>query len=246
MLDGGAIALLVCTRVTSESHVDIEFNVIDSGIGIPKDKQEKIFSSFSQADSTTTRKFGGTGLGLSIAKQLAELMSGNITVCSIPDVGSRFSVYVKLGKVDNIVAEEVRKAKANAETQNSKLPSLNILLAEDNVVNQRVAAKMLEKEGHNVVIVSDGQQACDIILKQTFDLVLMDVQMPVLGGIEATQEIRTYELSSDNKKRIPIIALTANALHGDKERCIGAGMDGYVSKPIRKMELIAEIVKVIR
>jgi signal transduction histidine kinase/DNA-binding response OmpR family regulator len=344
---------------------ELQFDVRDTGIGIPAQKLELIFAPFSQADSSTTRRYGGTGLGLTITKRLVELMSGRIWVESVPEAGSTFSFTVRLALsatpsaerqlpdlrdlsvlvvddnattrdillkllkswgirgseaadgpaalhelrsaiergrppglvlidawmpamdgfrlaqlmrqtgwegavillltaadrledkercrqvgaarhltkpikpsdlLDAIVSVRVAPAESvralAGECCPEALPCLRILLAEDNAVNQRLAVALLEKNGHKVTVVPDGAQAVDLVQLRPFDLVLMDVQMPVLDGFEATQRIRQLGMS------IPIVAMTAHAMQGDRERCLSAGMDGYLSKPIQVKELL--------
>jgi CheY-like chemotaxis protein len=220
--------------------VDLHFVVRDTGIGISPGQQGRIFEPFSQADSSTTRHYGGTGLGLGISKSLIELMSGRIWVESEPGEGSRFHFIVRLGLVSGVdqpVASVAIEKGAGQHARNAKPAS--ILLVEDNAVNRKLAVTRLEQWGHNVSIAENGQQALDRLAQQGFDLILMDVQMPVMGGFEATAKIRERE--GQTGRRTPILAMTANAMSGDRERCLQAGMDGYVSKPIRAEEMFNSI-----
>lgn len=215
------------------------FEVRDTGIGIPADKQAMIFEAFTQADSSTTRRYGGTGLGLAIASQLVTLMGGRLWVESTPRQGSAFFFTVKLGVAAPV---EARHDSALADTPTSGMRTLRILLAEDNVVNQHLAVRLLTKWGHDVTVCGNGREAVDAVANQTFDVVLMDVQMPVLDGLAATREIRQRE--QDTGRHVPIIALTAHAMKSDRELCLAAGMDAFVSKPIRPDELTVVLANI--
>jgi two-component system, sensor histidine kinase and response regulator len=219
----------------------LHFAVKDSGMGIPVDKQRRIFEAFSQADSSTTRKYGGTGLGLTICSRLVGLMGGSIWVESEPGRGSVFHFTVRLG------VQSTRQNGAAKITQPSLREDRNsarILLVEDNSVNQTLAAHSLERRGHIVVVVSNGRAALEALEQDSFDIVLMDVQMPGMDGFETTAAIRAKERSTG--AHIPIVAMTAHALNGDEERCLAAGMDGYLSKPIRIIELLTTIENQLR
>ncbi len=218
----------------------LDFEVGDTGVGIPADKQELVFDAFAQADSSTTRRFGGTGLGLAITRRLVEAMGGTISVSSTPGLGSRFRFTVALrpatgaavaagaaaaGCVPDPAAAAAAAAADAGDLASSGL--LRVLLAEDNVVNQKLASLMLQKLGHEVVVAADGRRACELVAQDEFDLVLMDMQMPDMGGIEATRRIR------DAGYRLPIVAMTANAMDADRDRCIATGMNGFLAKPVR-------------
>jgi PAS domain S-box-containing protein len=236
----GEVALDIVQEPAMPGAVDLHFVVRDTGIGISPGQQGRIFEPFSQADSSTTRHYGGTGLGLGISKSLIELMSGRIWVESEPGEGSRFHFIVRLGLVSGVdqpVASVAIEKGAGQYARNAKPAS--ILLVEDNAVNRKLAVTRLEQWGHNVSIAENGQQALDRLAQQGFDLILMDVQMPVMGGFEATAKIRERE--GQTGRRTPILAMTANAMSGDRERCLQAGMDGYVSKPIRAEEMFNSI-----
>ena len=240
-------AIVVRTEIEDEtpSQAVFHFSVADAGIGIALEKQKLIFDAFTQSDSSTTRQHGGTGLGLSICAQLVALMGGNIWVESQPGQGSTFHFKVKFGlqdlparsktPVDYIPAPLAPARQFPAGLQRH----LKILLAEDNLVNQRVAMRFLEKRGHSVVLAQSGKKALDAWRHQLFDLILMDVQMPEMDGFEATARIRADEEST--AKHVPIIAMTAHAMVGDRERCLAAGMDDYISKPINASDLYAAI-----
>jgi signal transduction histidine kinase/ActR/RegA family two-component response regulator len=222
----------VTAHVWAESS-ELRFEVTDTGIGIPTEKQAQIFEAFSQVDGSITRRFGGTGLGLTICSRLVERMGGSIEVRSTAGEGSTFAFTVRAERRDDTVQQDA------AEASHAALPPLRILVAEDNEVNQVVVSRMLERAGHTVAIAADGQQAVEMCSGGAFDLVLMDVHMPVLDGFEATARIREMDRSKAIHR--PIIALTANAMNGDRERCLEAGMDGYISKPVSRDELLDAI-----
>jgi CheY-like chemotaxis protein len=222
--------------VESPLEITLHFIVTDTGIGIPADKQKMIFESFVQADGSMTRRYGGTGLGLAICSQLVQLMDGRIWVDSEIGVGSSFHFTVRLRTEPDIEVE--RKPRELGIKKASR--SLRILLAEDNEINQQVATEFLRMRGHNVSMACNGMEALTALSKELFDVVLMDVQMPVMDGIKATAAIREKEKTTG--RHIPIIAMTGYAMKGDRQRCLDAGMDGYVCKPIRSQELY-EIVE---
>jgi len=226
-------------RVTVEPQTpgqpgELLFSVRDTGIGIPEEQQKHIFEAFRQADGSTSRKYGGTGLGLAICTRLTSMMGGRIWVDSRPQAGSvfHFTAILSLPEGSPVLSNEHKKPLP-------ALRQLHVLLAEDNPVNQKVAMRLLERGGHSVVCANDGQEALEAFRREPFDVILMDVQMPNMDGIEATAEIRRLETS--DRKRTPILALTANAMKGDRERCLSAGMDGYVPKPLHPGELFETI-----
>ena len=218
-------------------QICLHFTVRDTGIGIPLEKQQAIFEAFAQADSSTTRSFGGTGLGLAITSQLVALMGGRIWVESQLGAGStfHFTVVFDLGSLtapQRLPINAAVAATPPASTEPSDHPArrLNILLADDNEINQRVAIGILEKRGHAVQPVNNGKEVLQALACECFDLVLMDVQMPEMDGLEVTAAVRTEELVTGG--HIPIIAMTARAMKGDRERCLAAGMDDYLAKPV--------------
>ncbi|MCC6144266.1 MAG: response regulator [Candidatus Hydrogenedentes bacterium] len=218
----------------------VRFDVRDTGIGIPQELHEKIFESFSQADASTSRKYGGTGLGLSICRRLVEIMGGVLMLESVPGEGSTFSFVLSLQPTQD---EHAPQAPKPAVPQDP-LPPLRVLVAEDTLVNQQVFQAYLQSRGHHIETVENGHAAIDMLRRHEFDLVLMDVEMPELDGVEATRLIRDPQQGARNPD-IPIIAVTAHAILGDRERFLSAGMNGYVSKPINFAELDEAMRRVI-
>jgi PAS domain S-box len=214
----------------------LKFTISDTGIGIARENIEKLFKSFNQIDGSFTRKYGGTGLGLIISKQLVEMMGGEISVISRDGEGSTFSFSVSLYHGNK--PEEFLMKKYSY----TPMKQYDILLAEDDLTNQTFLSKMLNQHGHRVVVARDGQEAIKIYSDGTFDIILMDIQMPVMDGIEAMNQIRQMD---GEQKHIPIIALTAFALIGDRERFLQLGMDEYLSKPFQVDELLFLMDKVI-
>jgi signal transduction histidine kinase/ligand-binding sensor domain-containing protein/CheY-like chemotaxis protein len=234
----GEVALTAWVEEVEADHVIVHFRVRDTGVGIAPDKQRIIFEAFTQADSSITRLFGGTGLGLTIASRLVGMLGGRIWVESQPGQGSCFHFTARLGVTAQpvgtapLVADHAGLPRA-AHPEGSR--QLAILVAEDNPTNQQLLRRILEKRGHTVVVAEDGREALEAISRQDFDLVLMDVQMPEMDGLQATIMIRERERGTG--RRLKIIALTAHAMKGDEELCLAAGMDGYLSKPIELRRL---------
>jgi signal transduction histidine kinase/ActR/RegA family two-component response regulator len=226
-------------RNGDDGRDSIRFAVADTGIGMDPGVRDRIFENFTQADSSITRRYGGTGLGLPIAKQLVEAMEGRIEVSSRPGLGSRFWFDIPLIRVAAAVQREVPPP-ATAATGRQSRP-LHILLAEDNAINQRLMLAVLGKAGHSVEIAANGRQAIEAIRRIDFDVVLMDAQMPEMGGLEATREIRAMAAP---KNRVPIIALTADAMAGARQAYIDAGMNDYISKPIDFAVLNAKMITI--
>ena len=237
--DDGEVGVKVLADVIEEKAAKFHFIVSDSGVGIAPDKADMIFESFNQADTSTTRHYGGTGLGLTISRCLVGMMDGRLWVESELGVGSRFHFTVRLITEEKTPAT-LQRVKIlivdplvthySLRDRGDFLRGLRILLAEDNPVNQKIAIRLLEKRGHHAVLAANGKEALEALAGASFDLVLMDVHMPDMDGIEATMAIREQEKTTGLHQ--PIIAMTALAMKGDRERCLAAGMDGYLSKPI--------------
>ncbi len=228
----GSVGLEVTVDERREDRATLHVRVTDTGIGIPADKRETIFEPFRQVDGSMTRRFGGTGLGLAISSTLVELMGGRLSVDSEPGVGSTFHFVAPF-----IIALPGARVDARGAGRVPGRPAraARVLVAEDNIVNQRVAAGLLTKRGHEVTVVNNGREALAALQRGSFDLVLMDVQMPDMDGFEATSAIRVWE--RETGRHVRIVAMTAHVMTGDRERCLAAGMDGYLSKPIDQRSL---------
>jgi signal transduction histidine kinase/CheY-like chemotaxis protein/HPt (histidine-containing phosphotransfer) domain-containing protein len=234
----GTIQLKAMPCALGDAEVGVSFSVIDSGIGIPPEKQGIIFDSFAQADSSTTREYGGTGLGLAISSQLVGLMGGRIWVESSPGSGSAFHFTVRFGRAAEHPSVEIREPEAAAPVG---MVSLRVLVVDDNPVNRAVAAGMIEQQRHVVTVAANGREAVAAARGQRFDLILMDLQMPELDGLAATARIR--EAESGLGRRTPIVAMTARAAADDRARCLAGGMDDYVAKPVTKEKLLSAIAR---
>jgi PAS domain S-box-containing protein len=230
----------VSVRVESQEAGEacLEFAVRDTGVGILQSDLDRIFHPFAQADASTTRRFGGTGLGLSISQSLVGMMGGRIWAESEPGQGSTFYFTVRLP----LATELPSRSETFIEISSVPASSLRILLVEDNPANQKLAAYILQDRGHTVEIAGDGRQALSMVEQNQYDMILMDVQMPGIDGLEATKAIRNRK---DGGPRVPIIAMTAHAMKGDEERCLAAGMNGYLSKPIDGHEMIALVERLV-
>ncbi|GBD97810.1 MAG TPA: response regulator [Nitrospirae bacterium] len=246
----GRIILKVERRTSGNGNEDqdsqtvsLHFSVSDTGIGIPEDKLKIIFESFTQSDGSSTRKYGGTGLGLAISKKLVNMMGGEIWAESEPGKGSTFHFTAVFGISHKAVEQEPPSQDTGVETE-PFTKRLNILLAEDNILNQRLATRMLERAGHAVEVANNGQEVLEALKKQRFDLVLMDVQMPEMDGIEAARIIRNSG-GSGFDPAIPIIAVTAHTFKEDRQRCLKAGINICITKPFRRQELLAEIERFV-
>jgi signal transduction histidine kinase/ActR/RegA family two-component response regulator len=230
----GSIHVEALTEESLEGHTLIRFKVSDTGIGLSDSQQKLIFEPFRQADGSVTRKHGGTGLGLAICSSLVKMMGGSISVSSVPGQGSTFSFTVRCQAGQQGQGSDPNSA-IWAPAGAGRGAGNRILVAEDNPVNQLLMVRLLERHGYHVVVAGNGRAALAAISQQNFDLVLMDVQMPELDGLEATRQLRESELSSG--RYLPVVAMTAHAMQGDREKCLQAGMTAYVAKPVRPEEL---------
>jgi PAS domain S-box-containing protein len=253
----GSVTVSVTSENRDDNRMRLHFTVADTGIGISAEKQKKIFTSFSQADSSTAREFGGTGLGLSISKQLVEMMDGQIWFESIEGEGTQFYFTVVLGYGDE------NKVIQRSDTVGSTVKGLTILLVEDNRINRDLARLVLKKERHRVIEAENGLKALEILAQQDVDLIFMDVQMPVMDGLTASAIIRaceknhspeTFDLPAALAEKlvhrcknghVPIVAITAHAMSGDRQKCLAAGMDEYMTKPFHPEQMAAIISSLV-
>jgi CheY-like chemotaxis protein len=220
-----------------EAPITIEIQVRDTGIGMSSEVLSKLFQAFTQADTSTTRRYGGTGLGLTIARRLVEAMGGALEVESVAGKGSTFTARLPF-----VPVRAAQRAPKRAGPTQYEFRGARVLLVEDNEVNQQVAQRVLNMFGIRPELVSNGQDAITAVCAAHFDLVLMDCQMPVMDGYVATEAIRAWEKTT-GRERVPIIAMTANAMAGDRERCIAAGMDDYLTKPFKRDALGAMLAR---
>ena len=232
----GEVNISVKKIAETDDNYTIKFSVKDTGIGIPEDKLISIFDRFTQAEASTTRKFGGTGLGLNIVKQLVELQNGKIQVKSKLGRGSEFYFTLEFKKVDTSVVETIVQNNSNKKL----IGKLTILLCEDNILNQRLAENVIQKFGFQLDIANNGQEGIELLTKNKYDLILMDLQMPIKDGYQTTIYIR-----KEMKLDIPIIAMTAHSLVGEQQKCFDIGMNAYVAKPFKQQDLLNEIHTVI-
>jgi PAS domain S-box-containing protein len=234
----GEVVISVSSLMLKDNNHEIHFAIKDTGIGIPLDKMGQLFRSFSQVDASTTRKYGGTGLGLAISKKLVELMGGRIWAESEKSKGSTFHFTILADALAK--KKDIPKARAHSTTVPEFCISypLRILLAEDNAINQKVALQILKKIGYEADVAANGLEVLQALERQHYDVILMDIQMPEMDGLEAAKRI--HERWPNRPK---IIAITAYALEGDKERCLSAGMDDYISKPVQLEELRSALLK---
>jgi CheY-like chemotaxis protein/nitrogen-specific signal transduction histidine kinase len=255
--DRGTVGIEVSVDRSDADGNVIHFVVFDTGIGVPPEKQRTIFEPFTQADNSMTRKYGGTGLGLTICTRLVTLFGGRIWLESVPGQGSRFHFTARLGRARDKVMNDVEVARtldvkrdtsvagARQSERAAAREALATLIVEDNIVNQLVLKRLLEMRGHIVAVVGNGRAAVEAVAAHRYDVVFMDVQMPEMDGIEATERIRERERRTG--AHVPVVALTAHAMKGDRERCLAAGMDYYVTKPVAARELdevLSEISRV--
>ena len=237
---GGVTVKVDASKNTGE-HIELSFEVIDTGIGMSESEVQSLFQPFQQADTSISRKYGGTGLGLTISKHLIEAMGGTLGVTSIKGLGSRFWCHLPfdLPNATDIESFKTQKISGIFPTTQTPLSGLNILLAEDNIFNQQVAVELLEISGATVTIANSGFEVIEMYKKGAFDCILMDMQMPGMDGLEATRRIRHLQSNSN----IPIIAMTANASESNKKQCLDSGMNDFLSKPIHPSQLYSTIAK---
>ena len=242
----GSILIEVNLVRAEEEKIVLLFSVKDTGIGIAADRLNTLFTPFTQADGSTTRKYGGTGLGLAISKELVRMMNGRIGAESRAGLGSTFWFTAQFDLParqddDRMLAKDAEAMHASKSGSVPSLPeNVRILLVEDNAVNQKVAVAMIKKLGGLIDVAVDGREAIAALEKGSYDLVLMDCQMPEMDGFEATRFIRQ---KGKTGARIPIIAMTASAMQADREKCILAGMDDFIAKPVQPEELARVLVK---
>jgi len=238
--DGGTIHIDISLIEENSKDVLVEFSMSDEGIGISKENQGKLFQAFSQADASTSRQYGGTGLGLVISQKIAQIMGTDIKIVSEEGKGSTFSFRVWMQKSnDNAIIEANEEHEKELHTAIEKLQDLHVLLVEDNELNQELAEDMLKRNGLIVTVANNGQEALDKLKLQNFDCILMDVQMPVMNGYEATRLIRNQERYTD----LPIFALTANVMSEDIQKSRDAGMNDHIAKPIIPTDMFKTIAK---
>ena len=240
----GSVGVAIAMDENSGGLSRLTLRIDDTGVGFSPDHAAHLFDRFSQADATITRRFGGTGLGLSICRSLVELMGGRISAASTPGVGSRFTVEIPLTRATSLIDHDARQRARAAEAERP-LPPLRVLLAEDHPVNQRVVQLILAAHAMQVVTVADGEQALAAFQAGTFDLVLMDMQMPGMDGLTATRAIRRTEAERPAQTRTPIVMLSANAMAEHRDQAQAAGADLHVPKPITAARLLAGIQEAI-
>jgi signal transduction histidine kinase/ActR/RegA family two-component response regulator len=240
----GSVALSVSLLRADSQRVILEFAVRDTGIGIPQDKVTELFSPFSQVDVSVTRRFGGTGLGLSISRRLVDLMGGEIGVDSALGEGSRFWVQLPFQRLVED-GETTASERANQVAAPAVVSGARLLVVDDSPINVRIATALLGKRGYRIDAAENGQQALARLAVTDYDLVLMDCQMPVMDGFEATRRLRAGSDGVRNPQ-VPVIAMTASAMSDDRDRCRAAGMDGFLGKPVSESELLRTVAELLR
>lgn len=235
----GKVKISLKLITEQEDQISIAFKVHDTGIGIPRNKQQSVFDFFEQVTSDTSRRYAGTGLGLSIAKRLVELQGGEVALDSVVGEGSDFYFTMDFGKVTDEVKAEILKTRCRLQQpviQNGK--GIKVLIVEDNPINQLLVIKVLENQGYEITVAGNGRIALEAYEKQSFDIILMDLQMPELDGYETTRIIRNM---GGERGEIPIVAMTAHTIKGELEKCVSIGMNDYISKPFNASELYQKI-----
>jgi CheY-like chemotaxis protein len=236
--DSGDIRVKMVSRLLNEQRLELYFTVQDTGVGIPIERLDTLFQSFSQVDASRTRRYGGTGIGLALCKQLSQLMGGTMWATSQVGDGSTFHFTVVLTPLSLPVIEPEETPEVELLVEEEPPEHVRILLVEDNKTNQKVAQLILRRLGYEIEMVDNGQEAVEAVEQTVYDVVLMDIQMPELDGIEATRRIHERWPPG---QRPYIIAMTAHALRGDREKCLAAGMNDYVSKPVKPEALAAAL-----
>ena len=235
----GEVVVHVSVAACASDEVCLQFAVCDTGIGISPEDQGRIFAPFAQGDSSTTRIYGGTGLGLAIVSELVSMMGGRLWLESEPGRGSTFYFTARFPQLADQPPPVHPWAVPLAMPQDQASHPLRVLLVEDTRANQEVVKKILERRGHRVDVAADGREALRRFQQQPFDVVLMDLQMPGMDGFQATEQLRALE--GPRPSRVPIVAMTAHALLGDRQRCLAAGMDGYLAKPVHAREVVEAV-----
>ncbi len=232
----GEVVVSAAAEATAASEATLRFEVSDTGVGIPEERQGTVFEAFAQADTSTTRRYGGSGLGMAIVKRLVELMGGRVSLTSRPGQGTRVSFTVRMAPAAGAPRDE-----AAEPTHDPPRPTPSrVLVVEDNQINQMLIQGLLERLGQEVLLAVNGEEALKALREQgPFDLVLMDIQMPVMDGLEATEAIRQDPVLAG----LPVVALTAHAMEEDRERCLDAGMDDYLIKPIDVDTLVGVLIR---
>jgi CheY-like chemotaxis protein len=239
----GGVEVKVGLKERSDDSAMLRFEVIDTGIGLTPAQRQGLFTAFTQADTSTTRKYGGTGLGLTISKRLAEMMGGEIWCQSEYKRGSAFGFTARFKLDAAVMARTARKPKNEIDRKLLEpIVGARLLLTEDNEVNQLVASRILNKAGFEIDIANNGLEAVELVQRNHYDLVLMDIQMPEMDGLTAARAIRRLP----GLERLPIVAMTAHAMSGDRELSLEAGMNDHVTKPINNAELFAALAKWIK
>lgn len=232
--ESGAVSLTFEAEEAKEGQIRLRISISDTGVGITAEAQSRLFRAFEQADGAISRRFGGTGLGLSISQHLARMMGGQIRATSVPNMGSTFELSLTCARGEARAARLVY----SAMTDDNVVGFVRILVAEDNPANQKVISLFLHPIGAQVVVVENGQEALDALAREPFDLVLMDMQMPVMDGLEATRRLRASE---GRNRHVPVLALTANVMDSHRQACREAGMTGHIAKPIDARALLSEV-----